>query len=57
MKEYGCCPKFKRRDNSAYILTKRILGGVALTRYTTYLVSLVGVTLTRYMPPFRESIS
>jgi hypothetical protein len=39
MKEYGCCPKFKRRDNSAYILTKRVLGGVALTRYTTYLVS------------------
>jgi hypothetical protein len=24
MKEYGCCPKFKRGDN-----------GVALTRYTT----------------------
>jgi hypothetical protein len=23
MKEYGCCPKFKRRDNSAYSLTKR----------------------------------
>jgi hypothetical protein len=26
MKEYGCCPKFKRRDNSTYTFTKR--GGV-----------------------------
>ena len=23
IKEYGCCPKFKRRDNSAYTFTKR----------------------------------
>jgi hypothetical protein len=23
MKEYGCCPKFKRGDNSTYIFTKR----------------------------------
>jgi hypothetical protein len=23
MKEYGCCPKFKRRDNSTYTFTKR----------------------------------
>jgi hypothetical protein len=23
MKEYGCCPKFKRGDNSTYTLTKR----------------------------------
>jgi hypothetical protein len=23
MKEYGCCPKFKRRDNSTYPFTKR----------------------------------
>jgi hypothetical protein len=22
MKEYGCCPKFKRRDNSTYTFTK-----------------------------------
>jgi hypothetical protein len=39
MKEYGCCPKFKRGDNSTYIFTKRggisRLGGIALTRYTT----------------------
>jgi hypothetical protein len=50
MKEYGCCPKLKRRDNSTYTFTKRGvvylkcvqfhknpisgLGGVALTRYT-----------------------
>jgi hypothetical protein len=38
MKEYGCCPKFKRGDNSTYTFTKR-RGG------------LVGVALTRYMPP------
>ena len=23
MKEYGCCPKLKRRDNSTYTFTKR----------------------------------
>ena len=23
MKEYGCCPKFKRGDNSTYTFTKR----------------------------------
>jgi hypothetical protein len=23
MKEYGCCPKFKRGDNSSYTFTKK----------------------------------
>jgi hypothetical protein len=23
MKEYGCCPKFKRRDNSTYTFAKK----------------------------------
>jgi hypothetical protein len=23
MKKYGCCPKFKRRDNSTYPFTKK----------------------------------
>ena len=32
MKEYGCCPKFKRGDSSSYTFTKK--GGGAL-----YLVS------------------
>jgi hypothetical protein len=32
MKEYGCCPKFKRGDNSTYTFTKR--GGECM-----YLVS------------------
>jgi hypothetical protein len=32
MKEYGCCPKFKRGDNSTYTFTKR--GGMYM-----YLVS------------------
>ena len=27
MKEYGCCPKFKRGDNSTYTFTKRGGGG------------------------------
>jgi hypothetical protein len=27
MKEYGCCPKFKRGDNSTYTFTKREGGG------------------------------
>jgi hypothetical protein len=25
MKEYGCCPKFKRRVNSTYTFTKRVV--------------------------------
>ena len=27
MKEYGCCPKFKRGDKSTYTFTKRGGGG------------------------------
>ena len=27
MKEYGCCPKFKRGDNSTYTFKKRGGGG------------------------------
>ena len=34
MKEYGCCPKFKRGDNSTYTFTKRGGGGGGM-----YLVS------------------
>jgi hypothetical protein len=30
MKEYGCCPKFKRGDNSTYPFTKRGGGGMYL---------------------------
>jgi hypothetical protein len=33
MKEYGCCPKFKRRDNSIYTFTKRG-GGMYLVSAT-----------------------
>jgi hypothetical protein len=33
MKEYGCCPKFKREDNSAYTFTKRG-GGMYLVSAT-----------------------
>jgi hypothetical protein len=33
MKEYGCCPKFKRRDNSTYTFTKRG-GGMYLVSAT-----------------------
>jgi hypothetical protein len=32
MKDYGCCPKFKRRDNSTYTFTKR--GGMYLVSPT-----------------------
>jgi len=32
MKEYGCCPKFKRGDNSTYTFTKR--GGMYLVSAT-----------------------
>jgi hypothetical protein len=68
MKEYGCCPKFKRRDNSTYTFTKRgvvylvsttppkPLNGVKFHKYP--ISGLGGVALTRYTtPPFCESIS
>jgi hypothetical protein len=32
MKEYGCCPKLKRGDNSTYAFTKR--GGMYLVSAT-----------------------
>jgi hypothetical protein len=34
MKEYGCCPKFKRGDNSTYTFTKRGWGGIYLVSTT-----------------------
>jgi hypothetical protein len=36
MKEYGCCQKFKRGDNSTYTFTKR--GGMDLVNATTKLL-------------------
>jgi hypothetical protein len=64
MKEYGCCPKFKRGDNSTYTFTKRGWGMYLVCATPTKLVvyyncvkfhknsisSLVGVAHTRYMP-------
>ena len=34
MKEYGCCPKFKRGDNSTYSFTKKGGGGMYLVSAT-----------------------
>jgi hypothetical protein len=34
MKEYGCCPQFKRGDNSTYTFTKRGGGGMYLVSTT-----------------------
>jgi hypothetical protein len=42
MKEYGCCPKFKRGDNSTYIFKEKGGGGM-------YLVS---ATLTKLLIEF-----
>ena len=36
MKEYGCCPKFKRGDNSTYTFMKR---GGACTLYVQLLLN------------------
>jgi hypothetical protein len=30
MKKYGCCPKFKRGDNSTYTFMKKVGGGCTL---------------------------
>jgi hypothetical protein len=40
MKEYGCCPKFKRGDNSTYTFTKR---GVVYLVSATPPKRLIGV--------------
>jgi hypothetical protein len=34
MKEYGCCPKIKRGDNSTYTFTKMKGGGMYLVSAT-----------------------
>jgi hypothetical protein len=34
MKEYGCCPKFKRADNPTYTLMNRGGGGMYLVSAT-----------------------
>jgi hypothetical protein len=34
MKEYDCCPKFKRGDNSTYTFTKGEGGGMYLVNTT-----------------------
>jgi hypothetical protein len=39
MKEYGCCPKFKRGDNSTYTFTKR---GVMYLVFATPPKRLIG---------------
>jgi hypothetical protein len=63
MKEYGCCPKFKRGDNSTYTFMKKGHAHLQVVYYNCAkfhkksISSLVGVALTRCMPPFRESIS
>jgi hypothetical protein len=55
MKEYGCCPKFKRGDNSTYTFMKR--GGMYLVSATpTKLLQNSNkpfrrVALTRYTTP------
>jgi hypothetical protein len=50
MKEYGCCPKFKRGDNSTYTFTKRG-GGACVKFHKTPISRLGGVALTRYTTP------
>jgi hypothetical protein len=45
MKEYGCCPKFKRGDNSTYNLTKRGWG-----------MYLVSATPTKLLIEFYETL-
>jgi hypothetical protein len=50
MKEYGCCPKFKRGDNSTYTFTKRRGGGMYLVSKTP-ISHLGGDAFIRYMTP------
>ena len=49
MKEYGCCPKFKREDNSTYTFTKRGGGGMYLVSATpTKLLIKRGIFMKLY---------
>jgi hypothetical protein len=72
MKEYGCCRKYKRGDNSTNTLTKRghvpcrwvslhahlqVVYYNCVKFHKNSISSLVGVSPTRYMPPFRQRIS
>jgi len=43
MKEYGCCPKFKRGNNSTYTFTKRG-GGMYLVSATPTKLQAGGIT-------------
>jgi hypothetical protein len=45
MKEYGCCPKFKRGDNSTYTFTKREVVYLVLVSATPP-KRLIGVLLS-----------
>jgi hypothetical protein len=49
MKEYGCCPKFRRRDNSIYTFTKRGVDYNCVKFHKNPISGLGGVALTRYM--------
>jgi hypothetical protein len=46
MKEYGCCPKFRRRDNSTYTFTKR--GGMYLVSATPTKLLIYDVQTLEY---------
>jgi hypothetical protein len=39
MKEYGCCPKFKRGDNSTYAFIKRRVGMYLVSTIPTKLLN------------------
>jgi hypothetical protein len=55
MKEYGCCPTFKRGDDSTYTFTKKG-GGVYLVSNFTFslLIILVNNKLVYHFTVFRE---
>jgi hypothetical protein len=55
MKEYGCCPKFKRGDNSTATIFLHAHLQIVYYKCVKFqknpISSLVGVALTWYMPP------
>ena len=48
MKEYGCCPKFQRRNNSTYTFTKR-RGHVPCKRNSSYTTHWTFMTLYTFV--------
>jgi hypothetical protein len=49
MKEYGCCPKFRREDNSTYTFTKRGVMYLVSATPTKLLIEFLSIFLHAHL--------